>query len=89
MKGGVVKAGAVNKARVGSDALWRRVETEVAQRGVAEAERAATRLADTLACDVPDITVTRTGAALQIRGRNLHARQANDARLRWIAGLLR
>ena len=84
MKGGVVKAGAVNKARVGSDALWRRVETKAVQRGASEAERAATRLADTLAREVPDITVTRTGAGLQIRGRNLRARQADDARLRWL-----
>lgn len=79
-----MKGGVVNKARVGSDALWRRVEAEAAQRGAAEAERAATRLADTLARDVPDIAVTRTGSGLQIRGRNLRARQADDARLRWL-----
>ena len=74
----------MDKARVGSDALWHRVEAEAAQRGAAEAERAAARLADTLARDVPDIEVTRTGAGLQIRGRNLRARQADDARLRWL-----
>lgn len=74
----------MDKARVESDALWRRVEIEAAQRGTAEAERAAARLADTLARDVPDIAVTRTGAELQIRGRNLRARQADDARLRWL-----
>ena len=79
-----MKTSAVNKSRVESDALWRRVETEAVQRGAAEAERAAARLADTLARDVPDITVTRTGAGLQIRGRNLRARQADDARLRWL-----
>ena len=79
-----MKTSAVNKSRVESDALWRRVETEAVQRGAAEAERAAARLADTLARDVPDITVTRTGAELQIRGRNLRARQADDARLRWL-----
>ncbi len=79
-----MKGGVVNKARVESDALWRTIETEAVQRGAAEAERAAARLADTLARDVPDIAVTRTGAELQIRGRNLRARQANDARLRWL-----
>lgn len=79
-----MRAAAADKARVGSDALWRRVEIEAAQRGAAEAERAAARLADTLVRDVPDIAVTRTGAGLQIRGRNLRARQADDARLRWL-----
>lgn len=74
----------MNKARVKSDALWRTVETEAAQRGAIEAEHAAARLADALARDVPDIAVTRTGAGLQIRGRNLRARQADDARLRWL-----
>ncbi len=79
-----MKGGVVNKARVESDALWRRVEAEAAQRGATEAERAAARLADTLVRDVPDIAVTRTGTGLQIRGRNLRARQADDARLRWL-----
>ena len=74
----------MNKARVESDALWRRVEAEAAQRAAEAAEQAAARLADTLVRDVPDIAVTRTGAVLQIRGRNLRARQADDARLRWL-----
>lgn len=48
-------------------------------------ERAAARVADAVRAAVPGVRVETTGEGVAIEGRGLRG----DARLRWIAGLLR
>lgn len=66
------------------DAIWRVIEAEGARHGAALAENAARRLADSLARDCPDLEIVQSGAEVEIRGRNIRERQAQDPKLRWL-----
>ena len=55
-----------------------------------EAEaRAAARVGAAIAEHFPELVVTREGNRIAIGGRGIARRWLDDARLRWIGGLLR